>query len=29
MDETTTRKAALGFLAEVFDEDNATLRTYE
>lgn len=29
MDETSTRKAALGFLAQVFDEDTASLRTYK
>ncbi len=29
MDEATTKKAALGFLAEVFDEDSASLRKYE
>jgi len=28
MDEASTRKAALGFLAEVFDEDNAALKKY-
>ncbi len=28
MDEPSTRKAALGFLAEVFDEDNAALKKY-
>ena len=29
MDDTTTRKAALGFLAEVFDEDQASLKKYK
>jgi hypothetical protein len=29
MDEASIKKAALGFLAEVFDEDNATLRKYK
>ncbi len=29
MDEAATKKAALGFLAEVFDEDSATLRKYK
>ncbi len=29
MDEATTKNAALGYLAEVFDEDNASLRKYE
>ncbi len=29
MDEAATRKAALGFLAEVFDEDNAALKKYK
>ncbi len=28
MDDATTRKAALGFLAEVFDEDQNSLRNY-
>lgn len=28
MDEASTRKAALGFLAEVFDEDQDSLRKY-
>ena len=29
MDEASTRKAALGFLAEVFDEDQASLKKYK
>ncbi len=29
MDEAATRKAALGFLSEVFDEDQASLKKYE
>lgn len=29
MDEGATRQAALGFLAEVFDEDNSTLKRYK
>jgi len=29
MDEATTKNAALGYFAEVFDEDNASLRKYE
>ena len=29
MTDEATRKAALGFLAEVFDEDNANLRKYK
>ncbi len=29
MDEATTKKAALGFLAQVFDEDTANLRKYQ
>ena len=29
MDDVATKQAALGFLAEVFDEDNATLRNYK
>ncbi len=28
MDDASTRKAALGFLAEVFDEDQASLKKY-
>ncbi len=29
MDETSTKKAVLGFLAEFFDEDNAALKKYK
>ena len=29
MDDASTRKAALGFLAEVFDEDQASLKKYK
>ncbi len=29
MDEATTRKAALGFLTQVFDEDTQSLQTYK
>ncbi len=29
MDEASTRKAALGFLSEVFDEDQASLKKYK
>ncbi len=29
MDEAATRKAALGFLAQVFDEDTQSLRNYQ
>jgi hypothetical protein len=29
MDDASTRKAALGFLAQVFDEDNAALKKYK
>lgn len=29
MDEAATKKAALGFLAQIFDEDNAALKKYK
>ena len=29
MDDASTHKAALGFLAQVFDEDNAALKKYK
>jgi hypothetical protein len=29
MDDASTKKAALGFLAEMFDEDNANLKRYK